>query len=502
MMLRTIQTVPDPALSLWQSSAMAVAQTEDGVAASGAGRSNPLSHPLVEATAQHALAARRGLVIAEPADATTAPDPAFLSHLHFSLANARLANDADQVSVLEATVRKYSTGDTGWDSGWTTCEYTYLFYRNQFGKVRKYNSYQQMNFSVIGYQLPADAVVVVLGDWGTGQDDATQLLSAIMAQHKPTAIIHLGDIYYSGTPAGLPKAPWYPGECQNNFLNVLTSVFEGAGNRVPVFALPGNHEYYSFGAGYYNEVLPNVNSGIADAEQPASYFCLRTEDGLWQFLGMDTGYNDADPGYEINPAATAPQLQDDEAKWHQDKLTNFTGTTILLSHHQLFSANARLNGQGTKNPPNINVGLQAQFKDYFASVAAWLWGHEHNLALYKADLLGLAKGRLIGCSSYEETTDENPYKQIYDDTPFLNPGSYQLDSDSGYYNHGYAVIDFQRAAPSDAITISYFQYPSWGLDNRPSNPSVQLIYSESLSKPQAAQEPAGHAGTGTSPECR
>jgi DNA repair exonuclease SbcCD nuclease subunit len=93
-------------------------------------------------------------------------------------------------------------------------------------------------------------VVAVLGDWGTGLSDAADMLAVLMRQHNPTVILHLGDIYYSGTPSGIPGQPDYPGECQDNFLNVIASVFQQAGiSPVPVFTIPGNHEYYSWAVG-------------------------------------------------------------------------------------------------------------------------------------------------------------------------------------------------------------------------------------------------------------
>ena len=85
-------------------------------------------------------------------------------------------------------------------------------------------------------------------------------------------------------------------------------------------------------------MIGKVNSGVAGCTQQASYFCLRTEDDTWQFLGMDTGYGDRNPVEQ-----QAPVLQRHESEWHVDKLTNFPGTTILLSHHQLISAKETLN---------------------------------------------------------------------------------------------------------------------------------------------------------------
>src|SRR4051812_13910379 len=131
-------------------------------------------------------------------------------------------------------------------------------------------------------------------------DDAKALLKELIARHKPDVIIHLGDIYYSGTPE----------ECYLNFSKIFDEVFSerlGAGNRIPVYTIPGNHDYYAFGYGYY-EMVTALNAYDKDTVQPASYFSLQTEDGYWQLLGMDTGFYDANPGDQLDPFYSGPQI--------------------------------------------------------------------------------------------------------------------------------------------------------------------------------------------------
>ena len=52
---------------------------------------------------------------------------------------------------------------------------------------------------------------------------------------------------------------------------------------------------------------------------------------------MDTGLNDRNPVDHM-----APSLEKSEVRWHLDKLDNFKGTMVLMSHHQLFSANSKI----------------------------------------------------------------------------------------------------------------------------------------------------------------
>lgn len=345
--------------------------------------------------------------------------------------------------------------------------------QEKFIKYNKWNNNQ--SYSLIPWTLPNDARVVMLGDWGTSLDDAKQLLKAVWAAEDPHAFVHLGDIYYSGTKE----------ECQDNFLNVFKTVASELGKpMVPIFTIPGNHEYYSFGEGFF-WLLDNLNSGFSPScQQPASYFCLRTADNKWQFLAMDTGQDDNNPIVTaISPFA--PKLMGDrdsdgELAWHVDKLKNFPGQTILMSHHQLFSRAAAIDDKVT---PYFSRYLHSYFSPYFNKIAAWFWGHEHSYAIYPDGIYGLSKGRLLGSSSYE-VPSSNDSSDVYANNyplvpyaPFSQPGQSE-----GYYDHVCAVLDFKRTNPDDAINVKYYSFPSWGQDDSTPSPMPSLtnIYNESI----------------------
>ena len=190
-------------------------------------------------------------------------------------------------------------------------------------------------------------------------------------------------------------------------------------------------------------------------------------------------------------------LLNNEINWQRDKMSNFNGATILLSHHQLFSANTAINGMESvmKVVPYFNPYLYRVFWDFMTTkVAGWIWGHEHNFVMYQNEMLDLAKGRLVGNSAYEELTASDPYKINYPQIPYLisEPGydKYKLGTNSdsngvAYYNHGYAILDFGgRKTPTDKINASYFQFPAWG-DQPPAKLSSTLIFSEPFSLPQS-----------------
>jgi DNA repair exonuclease SbcCD nuclease subunit len=373
--------------------------------------------------------------------------------------------------------RQYS--DQDWWNFLKECTEDYLAASVLNDGVLKYNSWKKegendLNYGVIDYKLSNDAKVAIIGDWGTGMEDAKYLLKTIMEQHKPEVVIHLGDIYYSGTAS----------ECEEHFAKIFTEVFDevlGKGNRIPIFSIPGNHDYYAFGYPYY-AMVDTLNLPHKEQFQPASFFCLRTQDEGWQFLGMDTSFEDSKPQDQINFTLPAPSIHDCEAEWHTDKLENFDGGSILLSHHQLFSANSKLNGSDSDfaSIPYLNKRLLNIFQPYFGhKIGAWFWGHEHNQVMFDNNLFGLPKGRLVGASAYQEAREDKPYVSKFDSVPFYE--DIKLKSTNGFFNHGYAVLDFsQRSTPKDKVVTEYYEYPSWEKTPNPIPTKASFMFSEEI----------------------
>jgi predicted phosphodiesterase len=447
----------------------------------------------------HAHAMERGSALPSVADAPDGPadtgptSPAHIAHASkaaFDALQAHHGDDGDAHSAmfrgLSDFVSKYSTWDV---AGWIQAGWYYVKYYVLAHMPPSYRNWQtqippDINFGMIPYRLPANGRVLVIGDWGTHMPDNRALLRQALKTFSPDVIIHLGDVYYSGTVE----------ECTENVLDVMNRIVADLklDKRPPFFTIPGNHDYYSGGAGFY-ETIDKINAGIDGCTQQASYFCLRSADDRWQFLGMDTGHGDRNPVDQH-----APTLQDSEMQWHRDKLETFAGSTILLSHHQLVSAKERLN---TTAHAFLNEHLYALFKQYFDRVAAWYWGHEHNFVIFQNDLPirsdepALRKGRLVGCSAYEETLAEDPYEinnpeaRFIADMPRLQHSKWKTDTQN-FYNHAFAILD---VAP-DKIAATYYEYPSWGEDSGPaSDPEIgEPIYREEVpyTRPAGATAPA------------
>src|SRR5436190_2020671 len=466
-MASRIVSVRDRNLSLWQSAvdeavsrmgdhgraqAMLQAATQQVLAATG--KAPPVGAGAAAASAAPGSQTAHTALAKAMFDHVNATQPADAAA---GAGTAAAAAPALSLTDFITAFRDYSTADV---LGWAQCAINYAKYLASGSGAPMYVTPTSMSFGVLDYRLPENAKVVLIGDWGANMSDNIAMLREAMKQFKPDAIIHLGDIYYSGTQF----------ECTRNVLNALNSLTQTLGIKRPAFfTIPGNHEYYSGGAGFY-DMIGKVNDGIAGARQQASYFCLRTQNDTWQFLGMDTGYGDHIPGMAVGPS-----LQQPEALWHQDKLKTFKGSTILLSHHQLFSANSEISRDSPK--PYLNQALLSTFKPYFDRVPAWFWGHEHNLVIFKDGQLGLKKGRLLGCSAYEESLKEDPYKVNYSDIvyadkmPKLEQSTFSTNVQK-FYNHAFALLEISPAK----MDVSYFQYPSWDQDFKGQQPALTAAF--------------------------
>jgi predicted phosphodiesterase len=185
------------------------------------------------------------------------------------------------------------------------------------------------------FQMNNETTVAVVGDWGGG-NAAAQAVAKQIAKLKPNHVIHLGDVYYAGTPK----------EVQERFLKYWPMPASPGTS----FALNSNHEMYSGGYGYFDHILTQF-------KQPASYFSLANDN--WRFIGLDTGYDEHD-------------LHGRQVEWLKAQLTPGP-KTILLSHHQLFSAYENTDSSKLRNKIQPMLG----------NVFGWVWGHEHLAVVYQ-----------------------------------------------------------------------------------------------------------------------
>ena len=342
------------------------------------------------------------------------------------LAKATILGNEGDKQRYKAELTKFGACDPLYAEA--AAKYAEYFVAQQ--KQIPYIVYEELGDFVIDdpSKLPAKATIAVVGDWGTGQNAAKLVLRQI-ANKKPDVVIHLGDIYYAGTQF----------EVTHYFLRIWQEILNLGQklDRIPTFTLAGNHDMYSGGGPYYQL--------IKQLGQPASYFCLRN--ASWQFVALDTGYHDHNP---TSSGEGATYLQDTEVTWLADKVKNAGGRhTILLSHHQLFTAFDSIDGH------EINLRLYPQVAPVLPQVNLWIWGHEHNFVVYDS-YQGLARSCCLGHGAFPVSLDELATNPKFPDVPVIKGDDgkfFEVGTTGGLYNHGYAIIKLDGASGQ----VSYYQ---------------------------------------------
>jgi hypothetical protein len=457
--MQEISTVHDAHLSLWQS---AVAEAVDAGSGSGEMKEGvpDMRHPANAATAELVESKDPTVESAEKPEEESSDDLDMveLSALHYQIAEADVTKNPVDRKLAEKLLARSDRADTEHGSIFKTAIGGFKILIGMLNSPVYHNWKKEgkgdIDYSVIDWRLPVNGRVALLGDWGTGYSDAEDVLRAACAM-EPDAIIHIGDIYFAGTH----------NECRRTFLEPMRRLARKAnGEPIPIFNMAGNHDYYSGGEGYH-WLLGELNSGTQ--AQQASYFCLRSEDEGWQFLAMDTGYDTRDNVARAHRMGAVPQA--DEIEWLKHKLETFDGRTILLSHHQAFSNFDLMGGDpDDREPPfdAINRRLLAIFEPYAAKIAAWFWGHEHHLMIFK-EYRGL-KGRCVGHGARpvrEAHIDEHTsFAFAYEDIRL------SLSADGEHLNHGFQIIE--PGGKGKPAEVSYYQVLSDGMP--------ELIFRESL----------------------
>ncbi|MEA2903274.1 MAG: hypothetical protein QOI12_661 [Alphaproteobacteria bacterium] len=189
--------------------------------------------------------------------------------------------------------------------------------------------------------FPDQGRIGVLGDWGTGLYGAPRIAKSVREDPDPFAmLLHLGDVYYSGTSS----------EVKQRFLDLWPSR-NGAVNR----AVNSNHEMYSGGDAYFNDILPKFG-------QEGSYFAFQNKH--WTLVGLDVAYIDHD-------------IDAEQIEWLKKILAKAGDRKVVLfSHHQLYS---HFEKQGSKlwNHPEFGDILRSK------RIFGWYWGHEHRCTVFE-----------------------------------------------------------------------------------------------------------------------
>lgn len=361
------------------------------------------------------------------------------AHLYVGLAAAKFFGDSKKVREIESELR-FSVCDPLWAK-------TLIEFDDNHQHI-PYRHYESLDDFVVPLQ-EGQVKVAFVSDWGTGTPLAHNVMRCI-AEQKPDILVHLGDVYYSGTKK----------EMQEHFLNIVR---ENLPARTQVFSLAGNHDLYAGGAGYY-WLLDELG-------QPASYFCLRNKH--WQILSIGAPPEIGKPSSALS---VIPDIEAKEVLWHQHKMDTSAGRkTVMLSHYQLFTASGNIGRTKDNRPLALNPVLYDAFSSYLSNIDLWLWGHEHNLIAFEP-YVGLRRGRCIGSGAIPVALLWQPYKQLpnlvlpehFDSAPQINLDC-QLDHDGDHYHHAFCVLSLDDAYGE----MNYYQVP--GVEG-----DAEIIFTESL----------------------
>ena len=275
-------------------------------------------------------------------------------------------------------------------------------------------------------QLPDTCKVALLADWGADNEHAKKLGDLAIARGADI-VIHLGDIYYSGSQA----------ECETFLKNWPLRDAQGDPVAGKSFALNGNHEMYSLGRYYFTTVLDGLG-------QEASYFTL--SNNWWQIQGLDTAYV---------PFSISGGTIDTNMKPQWDWLLNSIKANpgkknIFLSHNQPVSAH--LPEFEASFPLNLEYRQLLQATNSKA-IFAWFFGHEHRCTIYddtKTDF----KARLIGNGSIPH----HPQEEVESDkdetntacTPFVAVNKGAIDGGPVAIST-FALLSFDK----DTCSVEY-----------------------------------------------
>jgi hypothetical protein len=272
--------------------------------------------------------------------------------------------------------------------------------------------------------LAPHARLILVGDWGTGGDQALAVAAQMRNQidaagERQVHVVHLGDVYYAGTC-------W---EAQHRFLDHWPVHPQETAPRVRSWCLNGNHDMYSAGEGLFKKILADdrFRHQRTQQDQVTSEFHLRNHD--WDIVGLDTSWK----FHLTDIRGGEGHLQKRQSRWLEAGLVGASRRRMLLSHHQPFTD--RDDGAGVVEVGNLLEATAPlrQGRD----IDAWFWGHEHRLITYR-DRFGVHYGACMGHGAVLEEPAKAPAAGAGEDE---FRATFTDDDGDEWRMPGFAVVD-------------------------------------------------------------
>ena len=232
--------------------------------------------------------------------------------------------------------------------------------------------------------VPAERVIndrarlIVVGDWGSGNQPAREL-AALMAQEvkagvddgREVHVIHLGDVYFAGQEDEYRRQVladgWWP----------VTTEQADAG--VGSWSLAGNHDLYGGARPYFDVLLGDPRFHLQRSNDGGSTSWFRLTTSSWDIIGLDTSWNN-DPFERGQTGLLADPQAEQLAAWIAEDAAK---SRLVLTHHQYLTLyDHRLSDlRATGIEPQMHRNLDAIVKS--GAITAWMWGHEHRCMAFE-----------------------------------------------------------------------------------------------------------------------
>jgi hypothetical protein len=360
---------------------------------------------------------REGREKTAPGVMVTVPDRD-VSRFQSELARQALEDHHVHSNALEA---KFGTGLSGGDwFGWLKSTLNWVDREDAHPLLRPTDS------SVS--ELPEVSRIAMAADWGTGLYGAPKIAQQIRKLGPFDLLVHLGDVYYSGTEQEIRER--------------MLGLWPKDAGRI-TRALNSNHEMYSGGFGYFDLEFEAFG-------QTSSYFAFQNK--FWLLVFLDSAYVDHD-------------IDALQVGWLNTIVSQAGSRKILLfSHQQLFS---RLDSQGPKLLKALRYLLEAKF------VRGWYWGHEHQCVLYDthpdynltARCLGNGgipspRNGLVRSAPAERTVGPVSWKRLAktQDSPAClvldGPNPFIEGEENMFGPHGFMTLDFNGPVIKERVYLA------------------------------------------------
>lgn len=235
---------------------------------------------------------------------------------------------------------------------------------------------------------------IIIAD--TGEGDRSQYgLLPLLYTLRPRFMIIIGDL---ANPAGRIDE-----KGDRNKDDYLAGFFEPYRNfGIPIWSLPGNHEYYGHGQGReYHETfctkkyaLRWSDHGLRQVTQPGTYWELKEADSPVVVIGLDTGKKGNLDGHKGFLGIGGKMPADHEQyRWLEERLTlsdREKKNTLVLFHMPALN-------KGKKSEKHMNTLYRILASHQ--CVKNIICGHEHNFQEYSADVVGRFLEQEFGCQN-------------------------------------------------------------------------------------------------------